>query len=372
MDRTIRRGLLVITAGLAAGSTPAQGDDLLLAVIEFDALPTGVRQLDPKTGAVQRDFVVPDFPNNGMLLPVEAIAPGPNRSVLLGQPGGDGVISQYDENGAFIGVYLGGTPDPNPVDNIRGMAVSVDGFLYTSDWDDTDDIHRFTLASAAPAGDGGDPLGTFISGSQAEPGLDRPQAIEILADGDLLVGDIDRQRLVRFDAQTGALIGDFSAVAMTGSITDIDLQPDGTVITSEDGSGDRIRVFSATGTLLEVFTFTDPDGVHRLPSGEYLVTSSSAFGQGRGLFRVSAAGAILETIDDTRSYGAIELVSLIDGGCNEADLAVPFGTHDFDDVLAFLTAFGAMEPAADLALPSAVFDFDDVLAFLVAFGAGCP
>ena len=55
-----------------------------------------------------------------------------------------------------------------------------------------------------------------------------------------------------------------------------------------------------------------------------------------------------------------------------ADLALPFGLLDFDDVLAFLTAFGASEPAADLSEPFGVIDFDDVLAFLVSFGNGCP
>ena len=55
-----------------------------------------------------------------------------------------------------------------------------------------------------------------------------------------------------------------------------------------------------------------------------------------------------------------------------ADLAEPFGMLDFSDVLAFLTAFGGMDPAADYALPVGVFDFSDVLAFLTAFGAGCP
>lgn len=55
-----------------------------------------------------------------------------------------------------------------------------------------------------------------------------------------------------------------------------------------------------------------------------------------------------------------------------ADLAEPFGALDFADVLAFLTAFGAMDPAADLAPPLGAFDFADVLAFLTAFGDGCP
>ena len=58
--------------------------------------------------------------------------------------------------------------------------------------------------------------------------------------------------------------------------------------------------------------------------------------------------------------------------CGDADIAEPFGTLDFSDVVAFLTAFGAMDAAADLAEPTGVFDFSDVVAFLGAFGAGCP
>ncbi|MFI4898570.1 MAG: GC-type dockerin domain-anchored protein [Phycisphaerales bacterium JB059] len=60
------------------------------------------------------------------------------------------------------------------------------------------------------------------------------------------------------------------------------------------------------------------------------------------------------------------------GPCNVADFAPPYGTHDFTDVLAFLSAFGAMDPAADLAPPFGDYDFTDVLTFLTAFGSGCP
>jgi hypothetical protein len=59
-------------------------------------------------------------------------------------------------------------------------------------------------------------------------------------------------------------------------------------------------------------------------------------------------------------------------GCNEADLAEPFGTLDFSDVVAFLGAFGAMGADADLAPPFGTWDFSDVVTFLGAFGAGCP
>jgi hypothetical protein len=55
-----------------------------------------------------------------------------------------------------------------------------------------------------------------------------------------------------------------------------------------------------------------------------------------------------------------------------ADLALPSGVLDFSDIIAFLSAFSAMEPAADLADPVGQFDFSDVVAFLSAFAAGCP
>ncbi|MEZ6243347.1 MAG: GC-type dockerin domain-anchored protein [Phycisphaerales bacterium] len=69
---------------------------------------------------------------------------------------------------------------------------------------------------------------------------------------------------------------------------------------------------------------------------------------------------------------AIIRLALPSAGCNAADLAEPFGQLNFDDVIAFLTAFGNMDPAADLAEPFGQFNFDDVIAFLTIFGAGCP
>mgnify|MGYP003700801975 CR=1 FL=1 len=110
---------------------------------------------------------------------------------------------------------------------------------------------------------------------------------------------------------------------------------------------------------------------------------------------VFGVGAINETIDlsaqepfEAPADGIIPGVATMDvagtvtfvasgpapapGGCNAADLAEPFNVLDFSDVVAFLTAFGAMDPGADLAPPTGVFDFSDVVAFLGAFGSGCP
>ncbi len=61
-----------------------------------------------------------------------------------------------------------------------------------------------------------------------------------------------------------------------------------------------------------------------------------------------------------------------DPACNAGDLASPFGSLDFSDVVAFLSAFASMDPLADLAPPAGTLDFSDVVAFLGAFAGGCP
>ncbi len=76
--------------------------------------------------------------------------------------------------------------------------------------------------------------------------------------------------------------------------------------------------------------------------------------------------------DNGSSSGSAYVIDLNCPTACPADLAEPFGVLNFSDVIAFLTAFGAMDPAADLAPPIGVFDFSDVVAFLASFGAGCP
>ncbi len=77
-------------------------------------------------------------------------------------------------------------------------------------------------------------------------------------------------------------------------------------------------------------------------------------------------------VNEIIDLGAAEYQPPANPGCNPADLAEPFGTLDFSDVLAFLTGFAAMDPAVDYAPPFGTWDFSDVLAFLTDFGDGCP
>jgi len=89
------------------------------------------------------------------------------------------------------------------------------------------------------------------------------------------------------------------------------------------------------------------------------------YAQGSTIFKL-----VPTTFDDENKNGIPDTCESF--GCNEADLAMPFGLLDFSDVVAFLTAFASMEPAADLADPFGTWDFSDVVAFLGSFSAGCP
>lgn len=60
------------------------------------------------------------------------------------------------------------------------------------------------------------------------------------------------------------------------------------------------------------------------------------------------------------------------GHAGPADLAPPFGTIDFFDLSAFLSYYGAADPAADFAAPLGTINFFDVSAYLAAYSAGCP
>ncbi len=138
-------------------------------------------------------------------------------------------------------------------------------------------------------------------------------------------------------------------------LTTLDLLED----TVAAGDTVHLRAYDSAGNLVAEHTRTGVQG----PGGVslfWLVESDTA-----NIARVELAGSI----SAGGGYG-IDDVALCPG-C-PADLAEPFGQLDFSDVLAFLTAFGAMAPEADLADPFGSFDFSDVVQFLVYFGAGCP
>jgi len=124
--------------------------------------------------------------------------------------------------------------------------------------------------------------------------------------------------------------------------------------------------------------FADPDaGDYRLGAGSSAIDSADSDAYDGPLVDIAQVSRFLD--DPSSENSGSGSLTYLDRGAYEfgssscpADLAPPFGSLDFSDVIAFLTAFNAQDHIADLAPPTGVFDFSDVIEFLIAFGAGCP
>ena len=84
--------------------------------------------------------------------------------------------------------------------------------------------------------------------------------------------------------------------------------------------------------------------------------------------RVRFSASTSGTIHIDEIYVGVDQLA---AGCNDADLAEPFGELNFFDVSAFLSAFSSSSPSADIN-NDGQWNFFDISAFLNTFNAGCP
>ncbi len=193
------------------------------------------------------------------------------------------------------------------------------------------------------------------------------------------IQDMQGLRIQRFARGSGLRLLTDSGAAVTTFNDEYDAPPRLVACLGGVAALCEIQPFSGVGNF---------DGVlalHRIQSDGSLIDAGGALGVGTTLSakgRLSLApapgGAVIAAWTDDRAGDGDVLAQRIneDGSLGPplciADLAEPFGQLDFSDVVAFLSAFVAMEEAADLAAPTGVFDFSDVITFLLAFDAGCP
>jgi len=96
--------------------------------------------------------------------------------------------------------------------------------------------------------------------------------------------------------------------------------------------------------------------------------------QGGTVERIVHTGGLTEDCDKNGIEDACQIAAGNPPacGCNEADIAAPFGVLDLGDVNGFISAFVSQDAAADIAAPFGVFDLADLQAFIAAFTGGCP
>ena len=140
-----------------------------------------------------------------------------------------------------------------------------------------------------------------------------------------------------------------------------------------DGDGNLDLVAATFGTLPQSIALCTSNGdgtfnpQHDFPSGNGPVSVAIADLNNDGAPDVAAVHSVSNDL-----YVYLNTCPPGPSGCNPADLAPPYGSLNFFDVSAFLTAFNNQDPSADLAAPFGVFNFFDVSAFLTAFTGGCP
>ena len=140
-----------------------------------------------------------------------------------------------------------------------------------------------------------------------------------------------------------------------------------TVVTPDLNGGFTELRGARFGPILNPPVLVSYDVVFTQP-GTYTVEIASVSGNGIGLAvdgGLPFDPASVQFLGTTIEVGGT-------GQCSPADLVMPFGIVDLDDVDGFISAFLDGDPSADLVFPFGVVDLDDVDAFITAFLAGCP
>jgi hypothetical protein len=186
--------------------------------------------------------------------------------------------------------------------------------------------------------------------------------------------EIDPDGNWSFFTAPGAWLGDRSAffgrVLRYSTRTDAVSFPDGRLVVL---IGDGGRMLSHDAGVPPPDTWTRRSV--RLGEGSWFIGADASGAAATGA-EIEAVLGELEALLIGLEFGAdaaeervgLDRVAL---GVCAADLETPFGLLDLADITAFVTAFGAGEPAADID-GNGLFDLADITAFVEDFTGGCP
>jgi len=201
-------------------------------------------------------------------------------------------------------------------------------------------IGQITLPGAIEEGVGG-----LI---ESRISLDYQESVLSVYSEDLILWSVDLSEPDSPELLSTFSVGEFPA----STIFSFPLDRAGSVLAASDSS--------ATLRLFEVSDPTSPTIVGSVPM---VFPSALAIG----------SGVVITTDVYLGEAEIFDLRGCLAPDCSkEADIALPLGVMDFNDVLAFLERFAQGSPITDIAAPFGVHNFNDVLTFLTAFSQGCP
>lgn len=243
-----------------------------------------IMAFDPATGnLVDADFV-PSDPTN-LSTPVHAILNTCSLPMILVSDQVDDVVQAYDLAGGYLGVFApAGGPNTAVLDNIRGIWSEQGYILLVTVGGGT---NQDAVAAFFP--DTGGSLGNFVANGAG--GLDSPFSVTVRWDvPDVLVAGIDSDAIHRYT--TGGI--------PMGTLTAVDSFPEQVAVAANGNvlianfSGTQEGIIEVTAAGAPVGVHTAPGlagyrGVHELPNGNLLVTTST------GVHEIDRAGNLVET-----------------------------------------------------------------------------
>jgi DNA-binding CsgD family transcriptional regulator/DNA-binding beta-propeller fold protein YncE len=254
------------------------------AVYVADSSNTKIRKIDPKAGSIityagrsaPRDFVEGSDRLQAFIGFVTGVALSPDGSALY-------FANQYfvgrvdaDSTVHFVTGNAFNSSPTNPLNDPVGLAVAPDGTLYIADllgnrvWKRTASGELAVFAGTGDEGFAGD------GGPASDAKLDRPRALALEPDGDLLIADTDNNRIrevlhgsnvILTIAGSGDYYG-FSGDGGRASLARLSLPwgvavgRDGTIYVADTGNS-RVRSINARGVISTLVSanFIAPAGV---------------------------------------------------------------------------------------------------------------
>ncbi|MEM1183981.1 MAG: GC-type dockerin domain-anchored protein [Planctomycetota bacterium] len=199
-------------------------------------------------------------------------------------------------------------------------------------------------------------FGESVAISAARYVVGAPQQVEdgLIAGAAYLYDRADASLITRFD---GSDEGDLFGFSVTINESLLVISAPGKEVLVPEATGGTVNVYDAlTGDYITELEVDRPE-----PSrffGSALALSQT---------RVVATAPVDNSLEN-RS-GAAYVFEL---ACTQADLELPFGIVDLDDLDAFINAFLAGDASADFVEPPGVVDLDDLNAFIESFLTACP
>lgn len=327
---------------------------------------------------VQEDILLPDDTQAGDLFGFSVASAGTWAVIGAPQPanggnGGNGKAYVFTGPGNWSRAYTIIAPDGAPGDQF-GISVAQANDVIVIGADNDDDMGQDSGSAYVYRATGGQvDLEAKLTAPDGFAGQVFGHSVD--ADGDTIIvgahggGGPGRAYVFRYDGsswQPEATLTPSDGQPLDLFGWDVSIDGDTALITAllDDHSGrtdaGSAYMFTRSGsawTQCSKITAADPD-------------DDDTFGRSAALSGSDAiVGADLDD-DFGPDSGSAYMFGLNAGPCNAADLAPAYGVLDLSDVVAFIAAFVAQDPAADLS-GDGLFGSDDVTAFINAFFAGC-